>query len=158
MEKISTWIIKLSLIGLSLILALLIRPALAFIEISLRGGLDGPYDQVIPLAGGLVIAMALSTLVALIAGVLVTGQYEKGLSFHRKTKRYLEISFLGFFGSFLVSILSLVLSLLNDFALVFPLLFSGLALGFLVLSQAALVLSRLIGQGLDLQEDQDLTI
>lgn len=103
-------------------------------------------------------AMVLGLILALVFGLLALKNYGKDKVFERKTLFNLQVVALSFIGIFLLSILAIIYTNFNLQGSITNLIFIGTGLVSMLVGQIFLLLCDLIKEGIDLKEENDLTI
>ena len=103
-------------------------------------------------------AMVLGLILALVFGLLALKNYGEDKVFERKTLFNLQVVALSFIGIFLLSILAIIYTNFNLQGSITNLIFIGTGLVSMLVGQIFLLLCDLIKEGIDLKEENDLTI
>lgn len=103
-------------------------------------------------------AMVLGLILALVFGLLALKNYGEDRVFERKTLFDLQVVALSFIGIFFSSILAILYTNFNLDGSITNLIFVGVGLVSMLVGQIFLLLCDLIKEGMDLKEENDLTI
>ncbi|MFR8745141.1 MAG: DUF2975 domain-containing protein [Peptoniphilus sp.] len=103
-------------------------------------------------------AMVLGLILALVFGLLALKNYGKDKVFERKTLFNLQVVALSFIGIFLLSILAIIYTNFNLQGSITNLIFIGTGLVSMLVGQIFLLLCDMVKEGIDLKEENDLTI
>lgn len=103
-------------------------------------------------------AMVLGLIIALVFGLLALKNYGKDKVFERKTLFNLQVVALSFIGIFLLSILAIIYTNFNLQGSITNLIFIGTGLVSMLVGQIFLLLCDMVKEGIDLKEENDLTI
>lgn len=103
-------------------------------------------------------AMVLGLILALVFGLLALKNYGEDRVFERKTLFDLQVVALSFIGIFFLSILAILYTNFNLDGSITNLIFVGVGLVSMLVGQIFLLLCDLIKEGIDLKEENDLTI
>ena len=103
-------------------------------------------------------AMVLGLILALVFGLLALKNYGEDKVFERKTLFNLQVVALSFIGIFLLSILAIIYTNFNLQGSITNLIFIGTGLVSMLVGQIFLLLCDLIKEGIDLKEENNLTI
>lgn len=103
-------------------------------------------------------AMVLGLILALVFGLLALKNYGEDRVFERKTLFDLQVVALSFIGIFFLSILAILYTNFNLDGSITNLIFVGVGLVSMLVGQIFLLLCDLIKEGMDLKEENDLTI
>lgn len=103
-------------------------------------------------------AMILGLILALVFGLLALKNYGKDKVFERKTLFNLQVVALSFIGIFLLSILAIIYTNFNLQGSITNLIFIGTGLVSMLVGQIFLLLCDMVKEGIDLKEENDLTI
>ena len=103
-------------------------------------------------------AMVLGLILALVFGLLALKNYGKDKVFERKTLLDLQVVALSFIGIFLLSILAIIYTNFNLYGSITNLIFIGIGLVSMLVGQIFLLLCDMVKEGIDLKEENDLTI
>lgn len=103
-------------------------------------------------------AMVLGLILALVFGLLALKNYGEDKVFDRKTLFNLQVVALSFIGIFLLSILAIIYTNFNLQGSITNLIFIGTGLVSMLVGQIFLLLCDMVKEGIDLKEENDLTI
>lgn len=103
-------------------------------------------------------AMVLGLIIALVFGLLALKNYGEDKVFERKTLLDLQVVALSFIGIFLLSILAIIYTNFNLQGSITNLIFIGTGLVSMLVGQIFLLLCDMVKEGIDLKEENDLTI
>ncbi len=103
-------------------------------------------------------AMVLGLILALVCGLLALKNYGEDKVFERKTLFDLQAVALSFMGIFLLSILAIIYTNFNLHGSITNLIFIGTSLVSMLVGQIFLLLCDMVKEGIDLKEENDLTI
>lgn len=103
-------------------------------------------------------AMVLGLILALVFGLLALKNYGEDKVFERKTLFNLQVVALSFIGIFLLSILAIIYTNFNLQGSITNLIFIGTGLVSMLVGQIFLLLCDMVKEGIDLKEENDLTI
>lgn len=103
-------------------------------------------------------AMVLGLILALVFGLLALKNYGEDKVFERKTLLDLQVVALSFIGIFLLSILAIIYTNFNLQGSITNLIFIGTGLVSMLVGQIFLLLCDMVKEGIDLKEENDLTI
>lgn len=103
-------------------------------------------------------AMVLGLIIALVFGLLALKNYGEDKVFERKTLFNLQVVALSFIGIFLLSILAIIYTNFNLQGSITNLIFIGTGLVSMLVGQIFLLLCDMVKEGIDLKEENDLTI
>lgn len=103
-------------------------------------------------------AMVLGLIIALVFGLLALKNYGEDKVFERKTLFNLQVVTLSFIGIFLLSILAIIYTNFNLQGSITNLIFIGTGLVSMLVGQIFLLLCDMVKEGIDLKEENDLTI
>ncbi|MFR8506241.1 MAG: DUF2975 domain-containing protein [Peptoniphilus sp.] len=103
-------------------------------------------------------AMVLGLIIALVFGLLALKNYGEDKVFDRKTLFNLQVVALSFIGIFLLSILAIIYTNFNLQGSITNLIFIGTGLVSMLVGQIFLLLCDMVKEGIDLKEENDLTI
>lgn len=103
-------------------------------------------------------AMVLGLIIALVFGLLALKNYGEDKVFERKTLLALQVVALSFIGIFLLSILAIIYTNFNLQGSITNLIFIGTGLVSMLVGQIFLLLCDMVKEGIDLKEENDLTI
>ncbi|MFQ9967456.1 MAG: DUF2975 domain-containing protein [Peptoniphilus sp.] len=103
-------------------------------------------------------AMVLGLILALVFGLLALKNYGEDKVFERKTLFNLQVVALSFIGIFLLSILAIIYTNFNLQGSITNLIFIGTGLVSMLVGQIFLLLCDIVKEGIDLKEENDLTI
>lgn len=103
-------------------------------------------------------AMVLGLILALVFGLLALKNYGEDKVFERKTLFNLKVVALSFIGIFLLSILAIIYTNFNLQGSITNLIFIGTGLVSMLVGQIFLLLCDMVKEGIDLKEENDLTI
>lgn len=103
-------------------------------------------------------AMVLGLILALVFGLLALKNYGEDKVFERKTIFNLQVVALSFIGIFLLSILAIIYTNFNLQGSITNLIFIGTGLVSMLVGQIFLLLCDMVKEGIDLKEENDLTI
>ena len=103
-------------------------------------------------------AMVLGLILALVFGLLALKNYGEDKVFERKTLLDLQVVALSFIGIFLLSILAIIYTNFNLYGSITNLIFIGIGLVSMLVGQIFLLLCDMVKEGIDLKEENDLTI
>lgn len=103
-------------------------------------------------------AMVLGLILALVFGLLALKNYGEDKVFERKTLLDLQVVALSFIGIFLLSILAILYTNFNLQGSITNLIFIGTGLVSMLVGQIFLLLCDMVKEGIDLKEENDLTI
>ena len=103
-------------------------------------------------------AMVLGLILALVFGLLALKNYGEDKVFERKTLFNLQVVALSFIGIFLLSILAIIYTNFNLQGSITNLIFIGTGLVSMLVGQIFLLLRDMVKEGIDLKEENDLTI
>ncbi|EFR32685.1 MAG: DUF2975 domain-containing protein [Peptoniphilus harei] len=103
-------------------------------------------------------AMVLGLIIALVFGLLALKNYGEDKVFERKTLLDLQVVALSFIGIFLLSILAIIYTNFNLQGSITNLIFIGTGLVSMLVGQIFLLLCDIVKEGIDLKEENDLTI
>ena len=103
-------------------------------------------------------AMVLGLILALVFGLLALKNYGEDKVFERKTLFNLQVVALSFIGIFLLSILAILYTNFNLQGSITNLIFIGTGLVSMLVGQIFLLLCDMVKEGIDLKEENDLTI
>lgn len=103
-------------------------------------------------------AMVLGLIIALVFGLLALKNYGEDKVFERKTLFDLQVVALSFIGIFLLSILAIIYTNFNLQGSITNLIFIGTGLVSMLVGQIFLLLCDMVKEGIDLKEENDLTI
>lgn len=103
-------------------------------------------------------AMVLGLILALVFGLLALKNYGEDKVFERKTLLDLQVVTLSFIGIFLLSILAILYTNFNLQGSITNLIFIGTGLVSMLVGQIFLLLCDMVKEGIDLKEENDLTI
>lgn len=103
-------------------------------------------------------AMVLGLILALVFGLLALKNYGEDKVFERKTLLDLQVVTLSFIGIFLLSILAILYTNFNLQGSITNLIFIGTGLVSMLVGQIFLLLCDMVREGIDLKEENDLTI
>ncbi|MDU5323226.1 MAG: DUF2975 domain-containing protein [Peptoniphilus harei] len=103
-------------------------------------------------------AMVLGLIIALVFGLLALKNYGEDKVFERKTLFNLKVVALSFIGIFLLSILAIIYTNFNLQGSITNLIFIGTGLVSMLVGQIFLLLCDMVKEGIDLKEENDLTI
>lgn len=103
-------------------------------------------------------AMVLVLIIALVFGLLALKNYGEDKVFERKTLLALQVVALSFIGIFLLSILAILYTNFNLQGSITNLIFIGTGLVSMLVGQIFLLLCDMVKEGIDLKEENDLTI
>ena len=103
-------------------------------------------------------AMVLGLILALVFGLLALKNYGEDKVFERKTLFNLQVVALSFIGIFLLSILAIIYTNFNLQGSITNLIFIGTGLVSMLVGQIFLLLCDMVKEGIDLKEENDLTM
>ena len=103
-------------------------------------------------------AMVLGLIIALVFGLLALKNYGEDKVFERNTLFNLQVVALSFIGIFLLSILAIIYTNFNLQGSITNLIFIGTGLVSMLVGQIFLLLCDMVKEGIDLKEENDLTI
>lgn len=103
-------------------------------------------------------AMVLGLILAIVFGLLALKNYGEDKVFDRKTLFNLQVVALSFIGIFLLSILAIIYTNFNLQGSITNLIFIGTGLVSMLVGQIFLLLCDMVKEGIDLKEENDLTI
>ena len=103
-------------------------------------------------------AMVLGLILALVFGLVALKNYGEDKVFERKTLFNLQVVALSFIGIFLLSILAIIYTNFNLQGSITNLIFIGTGLVSMLVGQIFLLLCDMVKEGIDLKEENDLTI